>query len=265
MRIQIGYIFESPELQTRSLDPEQVALYAELMLAGVKFPAIRCRQEGKNKYWLWDGYHRLAAVRKAGFKDIEVWAEPGTLQQAIWDSYSANATCGFPRTTQQKQEAIIKALKHPRGQSQSTRDIAKHVGVHHSTVAAWKMRLERGDVVETNCRNPTVETDMDQNSSMNPGVDDIIRHSNEEIVSSPKLIDKEEALPTPALPSVITGRNGKQYRIVKGNKKLPTFRQKLFAILRELHAVLSEPGAEDYVELKGLVEKVIAADEAAVS
>lgn len=48
---------------------------------------------------------------------------------------------GLRRTNEDKQRAVQAALRHPKSTNLSDREIARHVGVDHQTVANWRSRL----------------------------------------------------------------------------------------------------------------------------
>lgn len=209
--VQLGYIFESNETRTRELDQDLVNEYAERMLAGDKFPAVHTRLEGK-KHWLWDGYQRLAARRKAGFKDIDVIVESGTLQDAIWDSASANKAHGLRRTNQQKQDAVIKALRYqlslPKGKRISARQIAAHVGVGSRMVDQWLERIEKGEA-------------PDNGASLETGQQD-------------SHVEETTASPTFTVERVVLGKDGKTYPV----KPTATPEEKVLALIKALTIAL---------------------------
>lgn len=209
--VQLGYIQESSDTKTREIDNDLVEDYAERMLAGDKFPPVHTRQDG-SRHWLWDGYQRLAARKKAGFKDIEVIAEPGTLQDAIWESTSANKAHGLRRTNQQKQEAVIKALRYqlslPMGKRISARQIADHVGVSRRMVDQWLERIEKGE-------------DIGNGHSIAAGGH--FAHVEETINA-----------PTPSAERVVTGKDGKTYPV----KPTATPEEKVLALIKALTIAL---------------------------
>lgn len=115
--------------------------YGEQMKAGDKFPPIDVFFDGEN-YWLADGFHRINAyVMALPGEAIECNVYKGTLQDAQWHSYSVNKTHGVRRSKEDKEQAVRAALMHPKGASQSDRQIANYVGVVHSTVAKYRQQL----------------------------------------------------------------------------------------------------------------------------
>lgn len=81
--------------QQRPVDDDVVKRYAALMkeieqTKGEKFPPVDIITDGRNNFFLVDGYHRVAAARKNGKKYIEAFVVNGTRRDAIFLSFSAN-------------------------------------------------------------------------------------------------------------------------------------------------------------------------------
>ncbi len=66
------------------------------MESGTKFPPVTVFHDGERN-WLADGFHRVAASKRAGFLDIEVDLRQGSRRDAILFSLGANATHGLRR------------------------------------------------------------------------------------------------------------------------------------------------------------------------
>ncbi len=227
MRLQIGYIQEPEETKTREIDLAIVAEYAERMLAGDRFPAIRCRQEGK-RYWLADGRHRLAATRQAGLRDIEAMVEPGTLQDAVWDTSAVNRTHGLKRTQRQTQEAIVRALRHSKAKSLSDGQIASHVGVSRQTITAWREKMARGDM------SSPVDLPRLEPASLAESPSKFTKPEEENNLSA-------QEVNSPAT-RIVLGKDGKTYKVAPRNKQVPTLDQQLDRVLRQLRLILLAMG-----------------------
>ena len=117
-----------------ALDRDTVAEYCERYQAGLHLPPVDVFMVD-GEFYLVDGFHRLAAARKAleGFLDVRVVGE-GTLEEARWYALKANLTHGLRRTNDDKRQAVKLALKHPYAGDLSSRDIAKHCDVSHTFV-----------------------------------------------------------------------------------------------------------------------------------
>lgn len=116
--------------------------YAEMMRTGVVFPPVTVYFDGKD-YWLADGFHRLAAAKQARPQEpIEVEVIQGTQREAQWYSFGVNKCHGLRRTREDRIRAVKAALRHPQGMQQSDNEIARHVGVSHSTVAKYRSEME---------------------------------------------------------------------------------------------------------------------------
>jgi hypothetical protein len=115
--------------------------YTELMREGVVFPPVVVFHDGTD-YWLADGFHRVAAAKRARpNQPIDVDVHQGTQSDAQWYSYGVNKTHGQRRNVKDKERAVKAALRHPGGASRSDREIADHVGVAPSTVSKYRSEL----------------------------------------------------------------------------------------------------------------------------
>jgi hypothetical protein len=123
------------------LDEATVGAYAEALERGDQLPPIAVMYDGK-AYWLFDGFHRVEALKRTGWKQFDAIVESGTQQDAQWRSYSVNAAHGLPRTQADKRRAIRAALLHPQGANKSDREIARHISVDGKTVATVRAELE---------------------------------------------------------------------------------------------------------------------------
>ena len=135
------------------LDSNVVKDYTERMQAGVEFLPIDLFCDGEN-YWLADGFHRYEAANCAHLQRIRAEIHQGTQEDARWYSVGTNQTHGLQRSNEDKQRAVERALRHPRGAGLSDRKIAEHVGVDHKTVSAWREKLS-GEIPQMKTRTAT--------------------------------------------------------------------------------------------------------------
>jgi ParB-like chromosome segregation protein Spo0J len=133
---------ESNGPQTRArINDETVNTYADRMTENEAFPPLRVYL-AENGYRVADGYHRLAAARKCGFRDIDAIVERGTEQDALWYALGANREHGLRLSRADVRCAIALALKiFP---ERSSREIAKQIGCDHKTVEAARRKCESG-------------------------------------------------------------------------------------------------------------------------
>lgn len=133
-----------PILQTRvAMNEEAIEDYCNLIRSGMhyKFPPLEAVRDIKdeNVYYLYDGFHRLEAFKRVAdegdYQRVFVRWVPGTLEDALWYAISANQEHGIRRTNEDKRNAVLKALEHPRGKVLSDRALADWVGVSDKTVA----------------------------------------------------------------------------------------------------------------------------------
>jgi hypothetical protein len=113
--------------------------YADEVRAGAPFPAVVAFGT-EDRAWVGDGWHRTHAHIQAEVDEIEVDLRPGGLTEAVWYSIGANAAHGLRRTNDDKRRAVTRALELAPDMSDSA--IARHCGVHHSTVATVRSALE---------------------------------------------------------------------------------------------------------------------------
>jgi hypothetical protein len=107
------------------ISEEAVETYAEVYAdqkKAKKMPPLQVVQEGKN-YWLWDGFHRYHAARRAGLESIDVVIIKGTIKDAIKFAAGANITHGLHRTRKDKRYAVEAVLvNHPDMSDHQTAD-----------------------------------------------------------------------------------------------------------------------------------------------
>jgi hypothetical protein len=139
--LPVSSIRKDGETQHRAaVNADTVAEYAELMREGVEFPPITVWWDGES-YWLSDGFQRLAAAELAGFAEIAAQVCWGTLLDAQWDSFAANATHGVRRTPAEVQAIVQRAINHPNAAALSTAQLAKHLHLPETTVRRWRKKL----------------------------------------------------------------------------------------------------------------------------
>jgi ParB-like chromosome segregation protein Spo0J len=118
-----------------ALNEDVVAEYAEAIIAGADMPPVTVFHDGK-AYWLADGFHRFHAHRKARAIEIDADVRTGTKRDAKWFSLGANQAHGLRRSNEDKRCAVRDALRDREWSKLSDRELAAHIGVSHSFVAA---------------------------------------------------------------------------------------------------------------------------------
>lgn len=124
-----------------NLNPETVEEYAAAMQTGSEFPPIVVYFDG-DKYWLADGFHRLAAW-KLTFSDVYSQPIPadvrqGTRRDAILYSVGANSAHGLRRTNEDKRRAVLRLLEDAEWGTWSNREIARRCNVAEGLVRKVK-------------------------------------------------------------------------------------------------------------------------------
>ena len=144
-KVEVESIILDTQCQARAeLDLETIRDYTERYQAGLPLPPVDVFQVGDKKY-LVDGFHRLAAARRAleAFLEVKVVGD-GTLEEARWKALAANLTHGLRRTYADKRNAVMLALSHAYAGDLSSRDIAKHCDVSHTFVNDIRRDTESG-------------------------------------------------------------------------------------------------------------------------
>lgn len=138
-RVALDRIQSEPETQIRALiHPATVAQYAKAMHNPAnQFPPVVVFREGKICI-LADGFHRVAAARQTGAKDIRAEIRSGSQMDALRHALGANTGPGLPRTYKDKRRSVALALAQ--WPDLSTREIARICAVSDPFVAAWRRK-----------------------------------------------------------------------------------------------------------------------------
>lgn len=126
--------------QNRPLSQDTVDRYVEDMKEGDIFPPIEVIREG-GKYYVWDGFHREKAHRVLGKEQIVANVEEGTLRQAIWKSFGANAHHGLPRSERNVAVILGRIFEDVRWRKKSVRAIAEQVGCGKTYVHKMRQKF----------------------------------------------------------------------------------------------------------------------------
>ncbi len=137
-RLSIDTIEVSRDVQPRAAtDKAVVAEYAAAIEAKAKLPPVEVFTDGE-KIWLAAGFHRLAAHKQAGRKQIECIVYEGDKDAAKWHALQSNQTHGLRRSNEDKVRAVKMALEHPKGKDLSSRQIADLVSVSPTMVDKYR-------------------------------------------------------------------------------------------------------------------------------
>lgn len=155
--LRLDQITIDDAMQARvQVDDSIVEEYAELMRAGHNFPSVEVVHDAKaKKHYVVDGFHRLAAARRAGIKTIGAIVTDGSMDEARWLSCGANKNHGLRRTNADKRKAVRAALMARPELSDTV--LASHVGVSNGTVGNYRAELAEAGVI----RDVQVRTGLD--------------------------------------------------------------------------------------------------------
>ena len=109
-RLNLAMIVLDAGTQIRALlDDDTVAEYAAAMKEGAPFPPAIVFRDG-SQYLLADGFHRVAAAVRNGFKDFAFEVRIGSKSETLKYALSANAQHGLKRTNADKRRSVELAL-----------------------------------------------------------------------------------------------------------------------------------------------------------
>ena len=109
-RLKLAMIVLDAGTQIRAqLDDDTVEEYAAAMKEGAKFPPAMVFHDG-SQYLLADGFHRVAAAVRNGFKDFAFDVRAGSKSETLKYALSANAQHGLKRTNADKRRSVELAL-----------------------------------------------------------------------------------------------------------------------------------------------------------
>lgn len=121
-----------------------VAEYAESIEDGATFPPVEVMYDGSD-YWLWDGFHRLDAHKKAGCTAIRANVKQGTRRDAVLASVGANNSHGLRRTNDDKRRAVMTLLNDAEWVKWSDREIARRCAVGNNLVSEMRKSILSSD------------------------------------------------------------------------------------------------------------------------
>lgn len=135
-KIKIQNVVAPEELHPRAkLSEPAIEDYAQAMKDGVELPPIVVFQDERGCH-LADGWHRLEAARRIGWKQITADVRKGSRRDALLYAVGANAKHGLRRTRADKRKAIQLLLDDPELQKWSVNQIAKACNVSWDLVEA---------------------------------------------------------------------------------------------------------------------------------
>ena len=153
-RLALDMIDASAATQIRvKIDERVVDEYATDIEAGAKFPPlIVFAPKNSQNYILADGFHRLAALKKLGNKSVGVDVIEGQVSDALHYALSANVAHGLRRSNADKHNAVVMALKSPRYDDMSLREVSEVCQVSHELVRLIKAEQNRSDTKDVTPR-----------------------------------------------------------------------------------------------------------------
>ena len=195
--ISVASIRTDGGTQSRSqINDDVVSEYAEAIGGGDKFPPVTVFFDGAY-YWLGDGFHRVAAHKAAGAKQIAADIQQGDKRAAILHSVGANANHGLRRTNADKRRAVSVLLADLEWAGWSDRDIARQCGVSHPFVAKLK-ESHAGNVTSEKSAERTYTDKHGNTSTMNTGNIGGTKPADDPQPEKVEAVAPAEATPQPA-------------------------------------------------------------------
>jgi len=145
-QIRLGQIEMDSRLQSRQygVNGTVASEYEELMRAGTEFPPIIVFTEDGDKFFVGDGWHRIAASRRLSRETIKADVRDGGLRQAeLYAMTEANRDHGLQLTRDDKRKRVMHLLSDPEWARMSDRQIAKLTGTSHPFVGILREQASR--------------------------------------------------------------------------------------------------------------------------
>lgn len=151
--IELEHLILDERLQPRSLmNQSLVDEYMEDIADGDTFPPVEVI-EVNDRFYLTDGWHRVAAFRALSHTTVLANVTPGNMEQAILASSGANASHGLRRTNADKRRSVIRLLTTDTLASLSDSALAKAAKVSVRYVGIIRQTLEdEGEIPEVTNR-----------------------------------------------------------------------------------------------------------------
>jgi len=135
MKIKIECLTKDGLQLRECLSEDVVSEYAEAMRNGAVFPPVTAFFDGKKTY-LADGFHRVEAAQRAGFREIDADVRKGDYFAA--EAFACGANSVTPRSAETKKRCVLRLWEHRKEHfgkdDPSDREIANLSKLPRSTV-----------------------------------------------------------------------------------------------------------------------------------
>lgn len=147
LSIDVLRIDQGIQMRAGGLDANRVEQYAEDMRRGDDFDPITVFN-AQGVFWLADGFHRVAAARKAGLLELPAIIRQGDRRSAILFAVGANAGHGLDRTDDDKRLAVDTMLADPEWRKWVDAEIARRCRVSDPFVKKRREIMENSERVQ---------------------------------------------------------------------------------------------------------------------
>lgn len=174
MKLPVKDIVEIEAAQCRqSINNDAVNRYADHLQRGGSLPPIKVAYDkSTGRYLLFDGAHSLRAHKKIGILEIDAAVEEGDEDDVGWWAVAQNASHGLHRTVHDREQAILRAIQHPRSKDMTEADLAHYVGVSRREIYRVRQRHEQPKTGRT--RDLIYEDSIKVLNELNPKLADEI-------------------------------------------------------------------------------------------
>jgi uncharacterized ParB-like nuclease family protein len=147
INIEVGMLRTNGGTQPRTaMNDDTINEYAEEMKSGAAFPPVEAIFDG-DVYWLVDGFHRLAATRRCGYKKIKATVTNGTQRDAWLVSRGVNSKHGLRRTNADKRAAVESMLLDDECLRWTDGRIAAQCGVGQAMVSRTRSEMVASQLI----------------------------------------------------------------------------------------------------------------------
>jgi ParB-like chromosome segregation protein Spo0J len=138
--LAISTLTLDPRLQFREgTRPDVIEQYAE---HPEELPPVGVVLDEDGKYWVYDGFHTVAAHQKAGREKVKCKVVGGDFKDALIAAAGANAAHGLPRTSEDIMRAVRGLLDYEGTRNWSNLSIARAAKVSDKTVEKYRRLWE---------------------------------------------------------------------------------------------------------------------------
>lgn len=181
-------IDEAIQARVAGLDIEKVESYAVILAESGEFPPVDVFRDNEDdeQFYLADGFHRLAAARRAGVQAIKAAIRYGGRDAAVEWAEEANLAHGKALSAADKRNIFERRIKRGHEWANlSDREVSRLLGVAHTTIGRWRSEIE-GVVTGANAPVSTERTYVTKHGTMATMKTGRIQQANQQRAQPPR-------------------------------------------------------------------------------